>query len=350
MSIEDQSNPTIDVTTTDNLDDFASTFFGENTDSPSENANSGDEPEASEDTDNDAPTETDTQDSAEENGASDDTDDDDGDSDETDTTEENDDDDGKPSGKKVNRFQERINEIVAKQRQAERERDEALRKLEEATKPTKPESGKEVGDSTAAPTGGPSPTDKNEDGTDKYPLGEFDPNFVKDTIQHVLNEELKARQEKEAQAQKLTEEQQYRANLQDTWNTKLVDAQERYPDFQEKGEQMIAVFEGIDDAYGQYLTDTLMEMDAGPEVFYYLANNLDEAQNIVNAGPRKATIALAKLEAQLAGTPVNKAPAKKVTKAPTPPPQLKGSAAAKSTVSLDTDDLDAFSKVLFKKK
>lgn len=84
--------------------------------------------------------------------------------------------------------------------------------------------------------------------------------------------------------------------------------------------------------------------------FYYLANNLDEAANIVNAGPRKATIALAKLEAQLAGNSVNKVPAQKVTKAPTPPPQLKGSSAAKAAIPLDTDDLDAFSKVLFKKK
>ena len=349
MSIEDQNTETtIDVTTTDNLDDFASTFFGENEGSPSENANSEDEPEDSEDTDNGAPTETDTQeDSAEDGGEDDEASDDDDDSDETDTTEN---DDGKPK-KKVNRYQERINEIVAKQRQAERERDEALRKLEEATKPSKPDPEKGNRENTDTSTAkGPAPDDKNEDGTDKYPLGEFDPNFVKDTVQHMLDEELKARQEKEAQNQKLTEEQQYRANLQDTWNTKLVDAQERYPDFQEKGEQMLTVFEGIDDAYGQYLTDTLMEMDAGPEVFYYLANNLDEAQNIVNAGPRKATIALAKLEAQLAGTPVNKAPAKKVTKAPTPPPQLKGSAAAKPSVSLDTDDLDAFSKVLFKKK
>ena len=92
-----------------------------------------------------------------------------------------------------------------------------------------------------------------------------------------------------------------------------------------------------------------MEMDAGPDVFYYLANNLEEAEKIVNAGPRKATIALAKLEAQFVSAKIDKAPPVKVTKAPAPPPQLKGSAVAKASVPLDTDDLDAFSKVLFSK-
>jgi hypothetical protein len=92
-----------------------------------------------------------------------------------------------------------------------------------------------------------------------------------------------------------------------------------------------------------------MEMDAGPEVFYYLANNLDEAEEIVNAGPRKATMAFARIEAQLVGAKTKTA-AVKTTNAPPPPPQLKGSAIAKASVPLDTDDLDAFSKQLFKKK
>lgn len=113
---------------------------------------------------------------------------------------------------------------------------------------------------------------------------------------------------------------------------------------------MLSVFEGIDPAYGQYLTDTLMEMEAGPEVFYYLSNNLEEAQEIVNAGPRRATIALAKIEAQLVGSKIDPNPPIKVTKAPTPPPQVKGSAVSKGAIRPDTDDLDAFSKALFTKK
>lgn len=336
MSIEQ----TIDTVTEDNLDAFAAEFFGEDKEQPSDDAKSEDvevDEEAS-----DAPTdEQDTQDSAEEDGAPEEADE--ADEENPDTTDE-----GKP--KKKDRLQERINELTAARRAAERERDELRKKLEEKTKAPEPKT-EQVTEKAA--NNAPKPTDKNEDGTDKYPLGEFDPKYnadlVKYTVQQTLNEERAERERQEQEKQKLTAEEQYRATLQDSWNEKLEPVQERYPDFQEKGEEMLSVFEGIDPAYGQYLTDTLMEMDNGPEVFYYLASNLEEAQEIVDAGPRKATIALAKLEAQLAGNPVKATPKVKVTKAPAPPPQVKGSAVAKASISLDTDDLDAFSKVLFKK-
>lgn len=329
----------IDVTVEDSLDDFAAEFFGENK-QPSDNAKSETE-EVDTEADNDAPTNDDTQTPAEEDGATED-----------DKSKENPGatDEDTNRAKPKNRLQERINELTAKARQAERERDEALRKLEENSKP-KPET-KQVEEK--AVTQGPKPDDKNEDGTDKYPLGEFDPkynaDFVKYTVQKTLDEERAAREAQQKEEAKLTAEEQYRSTLQETWNEKLDVVQERYPDYREKGEAMLEVFEGIDPAYGQYLTDTLMEMGSGPEVFYYLANNIDEAQNIVNAGPRKATIALAKLEAQLAGTKTTETPKLKVTNAPTPPPQLKGSSVAKAAVAPDTDDLVAFSKTFFSKK
>lgn len=333
MSTETNIDTNIEVQ--DDLDAFAAELFGESK-PPSDNAKSEDvaEPEDV----SGAPTEeTDTHSAEENDGATED----DESEEEPDDTET--DDNAKP--KKTNRYQERINEVTAARRQAERERDELKRKLEELTNPAKTTDKAEVTTTSTEPQ----PNDKNEDGSDKYPLGEFDPQYLKDVVQHMLNEQQAAQQKEAEQKQKLTQEQQYRAERQDEWNTKLVDVQDRYPDYQEKGEQMLAMFEGIDEAYGQYLTDTLMEMDAGPEVFYYLANNLEEAQEIVNAGPRKATIAFAKIEAQLAGNTATKTPQVKTTKAPTPPPQLKGSAVSK-TVSLDTDDLDAFSKVLFNKK
>jgi hypothetical protein len=327
---------TTDTTVTDNLDDFASTFFGEDGE-PSDNAKSETE-EAVKETDSDAPTDEQDTHSADDGATEEEA--------EAEPEDEPTDDDG-AKAKPKNRYQERINELTAKARQAERERDELLRKLEEKNNPPKADPKPEA---KTEPSEGPSPTDKNEDGTDKYPLGEFDPKFVKDTVQHMLNEQLREQAKQQQEQQKLSAEEQYRATLTDTWNEKLEVVQERYPDYQEKGEQMLAVFEGIDPAYGQYLTDTLMEMDAGPEVFYYLSNNLDKAQEIVNAGPRKATIALAKIEAQLAGETPTQAPKVKVTKAPTPPPQLKGSAISKASIPLDTDDLDAFSKALFTKK
>jgi hypothetical protein len=333
MSTEQTTNP--DVTVTDNLDDFAAELFGE-TKQTSGSAKPEEAEVEVEDTDDALPEEVDTQ--------SEETEDDDT------LAPDDEDDETKKAEKpeKKNRLQERINELTAARREAERKYEKLLAKLEENTKPKTVDPVKEQATNTQEQAG-PSASDKNEDGTDKYPLGEFDPKFVKDTVQHMLNEQARIQKEEAAKQAKVSEEDQYRSTLQNSWNEKLDDVKERYPDFEDKGQEMLAVFEGIDQAYGQYLTDTLMEMDAGPEVFYYLANNLDKAEEIVNAGPRKATIALAKIEAQLVGTPTKTA-AVKTTNAPPPPPQVKGSAVSKASVSVDTDDLDAFSKMLFKKK
>lgn len=329
-----ENNIPAESAVTDDLDAFAAELFGEST-QPSDNAKSEETPEEST-VEVDAPTE-DTQ-PAENDGNAED-------SEESEENPENDTDEPEEKPKKLSRAEERIKQAVARQREAERERDELARRLAEATKTATTEEKSEELKT-------PKPSDTNEDGTPKYPLGEFDPKYMEDrdahllaTVQKMLNDQAKAKE-----PEKVTPEQEYRNTLQESWNTKLVDVQERYPDFQEKGQEMLSVFEGIDEAYGQYLTDVLMEMEAGPEVFYYLANNLDEANEIVNAGPRKATMALTKLEMQLAGNSATKVKPVKTTNAPPPPPQLKGSAVSKASVPLDTNDLDAFSKVLFSKK
>lgn len=344
---------TSDVTDTENLDSFASELFGESKQQPSENANSKDA-QVDEVEDNDAPIQDEDTQTPSEDGTEDD--------DNTDElapteTDDNEEEDSGEKPKKLNRYQERINELTAARRAAEREaeeakreRDELLRNLEEKTpKPDEPKTKTDV--SPEAGPREPLPNDKNEDGSDKYPLGVYDPNYLRDNMKFMFESQEAERKTQEAQAAQQREQDLARATLQATWNEKLVDAQERYPDFQDKGEQMLAVFEGIDQNYGQYLTDTIMEMDAGPDVFYYLSNNIDEAEKIVNAGPRKATIALAELGVQLSDRSQKPSgPRVKVSKAPTPPPQVKGSAVVRAGPKPDTDDLDAFSREFFKKK
>ena len=340
---------TNDGTTEQSLDDFAAELFGDGDTAP-DNAKSEetDEEEVEVNGETEEDTQTDDPDESEEVSEDDDT----LAQDEDEETDEADDVDQKP--KKKNRFQERIDELTAARKEAERERDELAatfqKRLDEmeaklaGNKDTGPKDKPEgVGSELVAPN----KDDLNEDGTPKYPLGEFDPKFMRDTVEHMFAErEAKVQQEQQMTAQQ-REQAEAQAALQGEWNNKLVDARERYPDFQEKGEQMLAVFEGIDEQYGDYLTTTLMEMDNGPDVFYYLSNNVEEAQAIVNAGPKKATMALAKLEAQLAGKP--SAPRQRVSKAKAPPPQNKGSAVAKPKVAPDTDDLGAFEKELFRK-
>lgn len=341
-------NTNTDVTETEiSLDDFAAELFGGSEDKPSGDAKPEDNQE--EDVEDGAPDETDTH--SADDGATDD--EDDLSEENPDETDEDDDDPKANQPKKANRFQERINEVTAARRAAERENEELkaeLARLKQKPEENPPEPKPQGGNKTdTSAVQGPKPTDLNEDGTEKYPMGEFDPQFLRDTVQHMLTEQQTAQQAEAARLEQQRQASIQQAQLQESWNEKLEVARERYPDFQDKGEQMLSVFEGIDANYGEYLTTTLMEMDAGPDVFYYLANNVEEAKEIVNAGPRKATMALARLEAQLVGTPVNKATKPKVTKTSAPPPRLKGSAVSKGSVPLDTDDLAAFSKELFKR-
>lgn len=341
MSTEQTTN---DVTVDTNLDDFAAKLFGESEAKPSDDAKS-EVVEKTVGTEDDATTEeTDTH-SADDGATEED------EAEEADDLEEATDEDDKPNKAppKKDRLQERINELTAARREAERERDDLRRKLEEKDKPPVP-APKEAAKVNATDST-PKPNDTNEDGTDKYPLGEFDPRFLQDTVKYMLNEQMAAQQ---AEAQRLAEQREVesaRMALQDSWEEKLVDVQERYPDYREKGETLLATLGTIEPAYAEYLTTTLMEMDAGTDVFYYLSNNPTKAQEIVNAGPRKATIALAKLEAELVGsTPVTKVTKAKTTNTSAPPPRLKGSAVSKGSVNGDTDDLDAFARELFKKK
>ena len=143
-----------------------------------------------------------------------------------------------------------------------------------------------------------------------------------------------------------------RSELESGWTSKMETARERYPDFQEKGETLISAFDGLDPSYGEYLSATIMGMDYGADVLYYLANNHEEANKIVAAGPTKATIMLGRLESKFMdiGEGDKQKDQKKVTKAPPPPPTNKGSAIARVEVEDDTDDLDAFSQKFFKRK
>lgn len=251
--------------------------------------------------------------------------------------------------KKKNRFQERIDELTGKHREAERAKQALEERIEQLmAKLEQNESPKQT--QNKAEDTGPTPEDLNEDGSEKYPLGEYDPQYVRDLTRFTIKQEqlaIKARENAEAEQRAMDEQ---RAALHASWQEKLNPAQERYPDFQDKGQNLLGTFESIDQAYGEYLTSTIMSLDYGPDVLYYLANNIDEAKKIVASGPTKATIALGRIDAKFMLSDEEKQKARpKISQAPTPPKHLnKGSAVSKSVVDDDTDDLDAFAAKLFK--
>lgn len=255
----------------------------------------------------------------------------------------------KPEPKKKNRFQERIDELTGKAREAQRERDNLFKELSEIKQKLE---GKKEDPKPAQieSTDGPNPEDQNEDGTDKYPLGEFDPQYIRALTRYTLKAERDAQRKDDEAEVRERQAQEERSNLATEWQSKLGPAKERYPDFEEEGNKLMNTFSEIDQGYGEYLAGTIMGMDHGPDVLYYLSQNLDEADKIVKSGILKATLALGKIQAKFEEDAETKK-ISRVSKAPTPPDRInKGSAVSKSVVSDDTDDLDAFSQKFFKKK
>lgn len=328
------------------LDAFAADFFGQKQAEPEQASSEADKEDAEE---SDATEKEDTQTPEDSNALADEDEDTPEDKEDGDEEADEVDTDPEPKPRKKNRLQERIDELTAGRREAEREAAqlradlEAIKsKLEGKTEKTDISQKAEYGSP-------PNPDATNEDGSAKYALGEFDPQYQADLVKHLFAQERAEMEQAQAVKAEEAKVQAQREALESGWNEKLGPAQERYPDFNEKGQQLVDSFEGIDPAYGEYLTATLMSMDFGPDVLYYLANNPDEAQEIINSGPTKATGKLYVIEAKFADAQQEKQKARpKVSKAPNPPShRTKGNAAAVVDVPDDTDDLDAFTKKMF---
>lgn len=244
---------------------------------------------------------------------------------------------------KKNRFQERVNQLLERERVAKEAAAEAERKLAELAA-KQAEAPKQ--DTPVSKANGPTPDDKNADGSDKYPLGEYDPNYIRDMATHIIDSEYEARRAKEAEEQTQRQIQEARDQLQEQWVQKLAPITEQHEDFLDKTMELESAFEGLDPQYSDYLVQTIKSLDHGPEVLYYFANNLDEAQNFVKMGPLNATLALGEINAMFKG---QTRPEAKLSKAP-PPPQVNKGSKTRTTVAPDTDDLDAFEREFFSKR
>lgn len=309
------------VVDTDDLDTFSADFFGqEPVKSPDETKPEGVE----QDTDPVEPTEAEAQD-----------------------VDPNEDPDAeyKEAPKKKKTVQDRIDEVV-KQREDYKRESEAqmaqLRKEIEALKtPAQPQ----------VEAAEPQPDELKADGTEKYPLGEFDPAYIRDLTKFTFEQERAQAVIKAQQERQQWEQDQARQALTSSWNEKLEVAKTEYPDLIEKGQQLLNNFGGLDPAYAGYLSTVLMSMEKGPDVLYYLSNHPEEATKIVNSGAQQATLALGRIESKYLEADALKQVAKpKISKAPAPPPvRARGTNGAFIAVAPDTDDLDAFASEFFKR-
>jgi hypothetical protein len=246
--------------------------------------------------------------------------------------------------KKTNKVQERINQVLERERLA-RERAEALElKVAELERTRQTDTTKTPVQTVDT---GPSPDAKNEDGSDKYPLGEFDPTYIRDLTRHTIQQEQEVARSQNEHRQAQLNEQQARQELDTQWRARLETVTQVHDDFLDKTVELESAFDGLDSKYSDYLVQTIKSLDHGPEVLYYFANNLPEAQKFVKMGPLAATLALGEYNAMFKGQ--SRKEAAKVSSAPPPPQVNKGSNTRKS-VAADTDDLDAFSQMFYSKK
>ena len=321
----------IEVTTesqevdTDNLDAFATNFFGQKKVATTETKVEVEQEETTEET-VETETQTDDQDEAE-------------------LKEEVKD----PPKKKT--VQDRIDEVVRQREEIRREAANEVAKLRQELEDFKKSQNPAV-TTTAQAAQEPQPDALDKDGNPIYSLGEFDPQYIRDLTRFTLNQEQTKVQAEMAETQRQTALQQEQQALQTTWNGKLTEASKEYPDLLEKGQALVNNFNNLAPDYAGYLSTLLMSMDKGPDVLYYLSNHPDEATTIVNSGAQKATLALGRIEAKFLEADAQKTLAKpKVSKAPPPPTErARGTNGAFISVSGDTEDLDSFSQEFFRKK
>jgi hypothetical protein len=219
--------------------------------------------------------------------------------------------------------QDRIGELTRKRHEADRRAAAAERRAEEAERKLSGfgQGDKPVNDQEAGP---PDPT--------KYRYGETDPGFIRDLARHEAKEAYAAEaRESAARAQAQQVEQ--------TWRSREDAFAAEKPDYFDK------VY-ADDLPMTRAMTDAIVTSDEGAAVAYHLASNPDEARRIAALSPLAQIREIGRLEGKFAAEksaqPAGEQP-KKISDAPTPPPQGRGQG-GRFKVAADTDDFAAFER------
>jgi len=213
---------------------------------------------------------------------------------------------------------DRIDELTAKRREAEREAEYWKAKALQA--PTTP-----------APAPQATPEEQEPDPAD-YEHGEMDAGFIRD---HATFHATKAFEERLAKLNRERAE----ASAQTAWQAKEEAAQTKYPDYREK-----VVDGAARQAWDctQDMATAIRESDLGPDLAYHLATNPGEARRIASLSPHSQIRELGKLEAQLSA-PAAPQP-KLVSSAPDPIPAVRGNG-GRFEAAPDTGDFAAFERL-----
>jgi hypothetical protein len=191
--------------------------------------------------------------------------------------------------------------------------------------------------------------DPNAPRKEDYEFGEFDPKFIADLTRYQVKQEMEAERQNEARAKQTAEQARAAAEFKAQKTAFAEAGSAKYDDFQE-----VVIDAGVAGEWpmGQVIGQLALSDPAGPDVAYYLATHLKEAQEIDALPPHKQAAAFGRLAARLSPTSTG-APAKtanggtqtKVTQAPPPPANRARGQGGKAQPSPDTNDFAAFERM-----
>lgn len=217
---------------------------------------------------------------------------------------------GEPAPKPKKTAQERIDEITAARREAERDA----------------KYWRDVAEGRARPPGAepPAPAAKKAPNPQDYDFGETDPKYIEAIIDHRVNEGLDRVTSKVAQNMHVQAAGR-------AWEAKQDAARSDFADYDEK------VIDGAHNwPCSEVAAEAIRTSDAGPRVAYHLASHPDEARRINGLSPLAQVLAIGKIEAEVSTTPAE-APAR-TTSAPKPPgTQARGAGGAFAPNAATTD-------------
>jgi hypothetical protein len=220
-----------------------------------------------------------------------------------------------PPAKPKKSAQERINELTAKQREAEREAEYWKAKATQApqSEPAKPQPAAEA-DAEPDPA--------------NYTYGETDSAYIRDVVDYRVREGL--RNYAQEQQQKTTAQ-----TIAQTWQSRVAEFASKTPDF-----EAVAY---SDTPMTAAMERSIVTSDVGPAVAYYLGKNPIEARRIAALNdPIAEARELGRIEARLS-TPAQ-TPAKTASDAPAPIAGVRG-INGKFSVAPDTKDFAAFERL-----
>lgn len=226
--------------------------------------------------------------------------------------------DGKPPKKTA---KERIDELTRARHDAERVAEEAIAEAERL----RAAAAAPVADNDAEPN------------PEAYPLGDTDPQYLKDMGAFGARSAMKEARAQDAEQAERNAAQAEASRIDANWAQRETAAEEKYPDYDEK------VRRGAEAKAWPctpIMAHTIKTSEQGADVAYHLASNPDEARRIEALDPVSQIRAIGRLEAQLAdSTPKPKT----VTDAPAPLAPARGQS-GKFQPPPDTDDFASFAQ------